>query len=52
MVRIEIEPFQGTYAEMRFREKYVCVEPGYVHGFVALPAGETWVGQQVLTAKL
>ncbi|KZT65125.1 galactose mutarotase-like protein [Daedalea quercina L-15889] len=33
-------------------EKYVCVEPGFVHGFVALPSGQTWVGQQVLTAKL
>ncbi|EKM61039.1 uncharacterized protein PHACADRAFT_247363 [Phanerochaete carnosa HHB-10118-sp] len=30
-------------------EKYVCVEPGYVRGFVVLAGGETWVGQQVLT---
>ncbi|KAH6917377.1 glucose-6-phosphate 1-epimerase [Coprinopsis sp. MPI-PUGE-AT-0042] len=30
---------------------YVCVEPGYVRGFVELPAGETWVGQQVITIK-
>jgi len=33
-------------------EKYVCVEPGFVRGFVKLEAGKTWVGQQVLTAKL
>ncbi|OSX67581.1 hypothetical protein POSPLADRAFT_1176447 [Postia placenta MAD-698-R-SB12] len=33
-------------------EKYVCVEPGYVRGFVKLEAGQTWIGQQVLTAKL
>ncbi|KAI0814954.1 galactose mutarotase-like protein [Irpex lacteus] len=31
-------------------ERYVCVEPGYVRGFVKLNAGETWVGQQVITA--
>ena len=43
---------RGTRAESDLRTKYVCVEPGYVHGFVALPAGETWIGQQVLTAKL
>ncbi|EMD42048.1 hypothetical protein CERSUDRAFT_110596 [Gelatoporia subvermispora B] len=33
-------------------ERYVCVEPGYVRGFVKLEGGQTWVGQQVLTAKL
>ncbi|PCH33635.1 galactose mutarotase-like protein [Wolfiporia cocos MD-104 SS10] len=33
-------------------ERYVCVEPGYVRGFAQLNAGETWIGQQVLTAKL
>ncbi|KAI0932205.1 hypothetical protein AcV5_004508 [Taiwanofungus camphoratus] len=33
-------------------EKYVCVEPGYVRGFVKLEGGQTWVGQQVLSAKL
>ncbi|TFK89963.1 galactose mutarotase-like protein [Polyporus arcularius HHB13444] len=33
-------------------EKYVCVEPGHVRGFIKLPAGETWVGQQVLTVKV
>ncbi|RPD62940.1 galactose mutarotase-like protein [Lentinus tigrinus ALCF2SS1-6] len=33
-------------------EKYICVEPGYVRGYVKLPAGETWVGQQVLTVKV
>lgn len=31
------------------REKYVCVEPGHVRGFVLLSPGETWVGQQVIT---
>jgi len=30
-------------------EKYVCVEPGHVRGFVSLSAGETWVGQQVIS---
>lgn len=30
---------------------YVCVEPGFVRGFVELGAGETWVGQQVITIK-
>ncbi|KAI0669902.1 galactose mutarotase-like protein [Trametes maxima] len=33
-------------------EKYVCVEPGYVRGFVKLEPGQTWLGQQVLTAKI
>ncbi|CCM01982.1 uncharacterized protein FIBRA_04055 [Fibroporia radiculosa] len=33
-------------------ERYICVEPGYVRGFVAVEAGQTWIGQQVLTAKL
>ena len=31
------------------RERYVCVEPGYVRGFVNLAAGSTWLGQQVIT---
>jgi len=30
-------------------EKYVCVEPGYVRGFVKLEAGKYWIGQQVLS---
>ncbi|KAF8078613.1 galactose mutarotase-like domain-containing protein [Lyophyllum atratum] len=30
-------------------ERYVCVEPGYVRGFVKLEPGKTWIGQQVLT---
>ncbi|CAA7265791.1 unnamed protein product [Cyclocybe aegerita] len=30
-------------------KKYVCVEPGYVRGFVSLEPGETWIGQQVIT---
>lgn len=32
------------------RERYVCVEPGCVRGFVSLDAGEAWIGQQVLIA--
>lgn len=35
--------------EIVCRERYVCVEPGYVRGFVKLPPGQTWMGQQVLT---
>ena len=31
------------------RERYVCLEPGHVRGFLELPAGETWIGQQVIT---
>jgi len=31
-------------------EKYVCVEPGYVRGFVRLHAGKSWLGLQVITA--
>jgi glucose-6-phosphate 1-epimerase len=31
------------------RERFVCVEPGYVRGFKQLGPGEKWVGQQVLT---
>ncbi|KAF8642246.1 hypothetical protein AX16_009521 [Volvariella volvacea WC 439] len=30
-------------------EKYVCVEPGFVRGFVQLEPGNTWSGQQVLS---
>lgn len=33
-------------------ERYVCVEPGHVRGFVKLEAGEKWIGQQVLKVKL
>ncbi|KAG6911957.1 hypothetical protein DXG01_000205 [Tephrocybe rancida] len=33
-------------------EKYLCVEPGHVRGFVKLEAGKTWVGQQVLSTVL
>ncbi|TFK77089.1 galactose mutarotase-like protein [Pluteus cervinus] len=29
-------------------ERYVCVEPGYVRGFVQLPPDHTWVGHQTL----
>lgn len=32
-----------------FRERFVCVEPGHVRGFIFLPAGEKWEGRQVLT---
>lgn len=30
------------------REKYVCVEPGHVEGYITLPAEESWTGQQIL----
>ncbi|KAI0735169.1 galactose mutarotase-like protein [Earliella scabrosa] len=33
-------------------EKYVCVEPGYVRGFVKLEGGQTWIGQQVISVKV
>jgi len=29
-------------------KRFLCVEPGYVRGFVKLEAGERWIGQQVL----
>ncbi|KAI0793497.1 galactose mutarotase-like protein [Abortiporus biennis] len=32
-------------------ERYVCVEPGHVRGFVSLATGETWIGQQVITVE-
>jgi glucose-6-phosphate 1-epimerase len=31
-------------------ERYVCVEPGFVRGFVKLDPGKKWIGQQVLSA--
>ncbi|KDQ63749.1 hypothetical protein JAAARDRAFT_29781 [Jaapia argillacea MUCL 33604] len=30
-------------------ERFICVEPGYVRGFVKVEPGHTWIGQQVLT---
>lgn len=36
----------------KYREKYICVEPGYVRGFVKLEAGQTWIGHQVLKVKV
>ena len=30
------------------RERFVCVEPGYVRGFKKLGPGEAWIGKQVL----
>ncbi|GLB36161.1 putative catalyzes the interconversion between the alpha and beta anomers from at least three hexose 6-phosphate sugars (Glc6P, Gal6P, and Man6P) [Lyophyllum shimeji] len=30
-------------------ERYVCVEPGLVRGFVKLEPGKRWIGQQVLS---
>jgi len=30
------------------REKYVCVEPGHVRGYIPLPIGGSWIGQQIL----
>lgn len=32
-------------------EKYVCVEPGHVKGYVRLPPKEEWIGQQVITIR-
>jgi D-hexose-6-phosphate mutarotase len=34
--------------EHGYREQYVCVEPGYVRGFVKVEPGQDWAGQQVL----
>ncbi|KAK8845511.1 hypothetical protein IAR55_006226 [Kwoniella newhampshirensis] len=31
-------------------ERYVCIEPGYVREFKTLPAGEEFIGAQVITA--
>ena len=31
-------------------KKYVCIEPGAVHGFETLNMGESWVAEQTLTA--
>lgn len=31
-------------------KKYVCVEPGSVHGFETLPKGSKWIAEQTLTA--
>jgi len=30
-------------------EKYICVEPGHVLGFASLEAGQSWIGQQVIS---
>ncbi|KAG6381180.1 galactose mutarotase-like domain-containing protein [Boletus reticuloceps] len=30
------------------RERYVCVEPGHVRGYVKLEPGQTWIGRQLL----
>ncbi|KAF8168089.1 galactose mutarotase-like protein [Crassisporium funariophilum] len=30
-------------------KKYICVEPGYVRGFVQLEPQKTWIGQQVIS---
>jgi len=35
--------------EDRGWEKFVCVEPGFVRGFVKIAPGERWIGQQVLS---
>lgn len=32
------------------RDRFVCVEPGYVAGWATLEAGQTWIGGQTLTA--
>ncbi|KAG6332363.1 hypothetical protein ID866_6728 [Astraeus odoratus] len=30
-------------------ERFVCVEPGFVKGFMTVEPGKTWIGQQVLS---
>ena len=34
---------------LHYRKNYVCVEPGYVRGFVSLEPQTTWIGQQVIS---
>ena len=45
---------RGFGAKRRYdnftRERYVCVEPGYVRGFAKVPPEGIWVGKQVLSA--
>jgi Uncharacterized enzymes related to aldose 1-epimerase len=31
------------------RERFVCVEPGFVRGFEKVEPGKTWIGRQLLT---
>ena len=31
------------------RERFVCVEPGFVRGFEKVEPGKTWIGHQVLS---
>lgn len=47
-------PQEGTGAKIadmedKGWERYICVEPGYVHEFKKLAAGEEFIGQQVIT---
>ncbi|KAH0838308.1 galactose mutarotase-like protein [Lanmaoa asiatica] len=30
-------------------EKYVCIEPGHVRGYLKVEPGRTWIGQQVIS---
>ncbi len=39
----------GTVTNFATREKFVCVEPGTVKGFVKLEPGKTWIGEQTLS---
>lgn len=32
-------------------ERYVCVEPGHVQGYITLPVGGSWVGRQILRSE-
>ena len=32
--------------------QYIAVEPGSVNGWITLEAGDTWVGSQIMEAKL
>jgi hypothetical protein len=34
----------------RYRTRFICVEPGYVLGFVEIEPGGEWCAQQVIEA--
>lgn len=41
--------FQTATRSLTLRDKYVCVEPGHVRGYISLPVGEGWIGRQTLS---
>ena len=49
MVRIETCVSHLPMLNSYNRERYVCVEPGYVAEFKSIQPGETWIGGQTLT---